>query len=80
MVRIVCMKQQECITLEKLQDTLLKIGIDEETDESNNEDELQEVQYQMSQHFMSCKHPDCITSFHARVEVGIQTTDGVYLK
>jgi hypothetical protein len=70
----------ECEILDKLQGTLLAIGVDEETDESNNEDERQEIQFQMSQHFMNCTHLDCIKSFKARVEVGIQTTDGVYLK
>jgi hypothetical protein len=74
------MSQEKCETLYKLQDDLLRIGVDETTDESLDEEKRQEVQFQMSQHFMTCTHPDCVTSFKARVEVGIQTTDGVYLK
>jgi len=71
---------KECNILEKLQDTLLSIGVDEETDNSLDKEESQEIQFQMSRHFMTCKHLDCVTSFKARVEVGIQTVDGVYLK
>ena len=69
-----------CILVYKLQDKILDIGIDPMTDESVNPQLEHELQQKLSKHLVSCTHPQCQKSFKARVEVGLQTDQGEYLK
>lgn len=73
---------ENCPVLYEIQDRLLAIGWNDDgiTETSKNPELQKELQTELSQHIMKCSHSKCQTSYKARVEVGIQTKDGVYLK
>lgn len=71
---------ENCLVLYKIQDRILAIGWEDDEDTSKNPELLNQLQNELSQHIMKCSHSECQTSYKARVDVGIQTKDGVYLK
>lgn len=71
---------ENCLVLYKIQDRILAIGWEDDEDTSKNPELLNQLQNELSQHIMKCSDPQCQRSYKARVEVGIQTKDGVYLK
>ena len=71
---------QDCPVLYKIQDRLLAIGFEDDENTSKNPELQKSIQNEISQHVMKCNHSKCQISYNARVEVGIQTKDGVYLK
>lgn len=69
-----------CLIVYKLQDEMLAIGINPITDECKDPELDHSLQQTLSKHLISCTHPQCQKSFIARVQVGLQTKDGEYLK
>ena len=74
------MTKQECNIIYDLQTEDLSIGFDAITDECENPELALDIQQRMSKHFSICDNDDCKISLNARVNVGIQTIDGIYLK
>jgi len=71
---------ENCPVLYEIQDRLLAIGWEDDENTSKNPELQKAIQNELSQHIMKCSHSKCQISYKARVEVGTQTKDGVYLK
>lgn len=73
------MNQNECESMEKLTDAILRCKINEETDQYENPQDHIVAQNMLGLHLMTCENPNCELMRYRRIEVGIMEKDGRYI-